>query len=186
MANRRGSATSLTAHGESERETRRARIDSKLKAQGWKIVPFDPRASLKSYSRHAIAEYPTTSGPADYALVVDGRILCIVEAKRLSLGPQNVLVQAERYSKGINTGPINTQGYRVPFLYATNGEVVWFQDVRYKLDVSRRVAGFHTPAALEEMFARDFEAYCAWFAENPNTHPLLRHIFRKYRNRGMA
>ena len=38
---------------------------------------------------------------ADYALVVDGQLLGVVEAKKVTLGPQNVLTQAERYSKGI-------------------------------------------------------------------------------------
>ena len=49
----------------------------------------------------AIEEYPTAHGPAVYALCVAGRILEIVEAKKLMLGPQNVLSQAERYSKGL-------------------------------------------------------------------------------------
>src|SRR6266568_7065728 len=165
---------SLSSQAESERRTRKTRIDPRLEAQGWKVVPFDPAAGLSKYTRHAITEYPTQNGPADYTLVVDGRILGIVEAKRVSLGPQNVLVQAERYSKGVEKGPIDIRGYRVPFLYSTNGEVTWFQDVRHKLNVSRKIAGFHTPSAMQEMFGRDFETNCAWFASNPNAHPLLR------------
>jgi type I restriction enzyme R subunit len=35
--------------------------------------------------------------PADYALCVDGHVVGIVEAKKLNLGPQDVLMQAERY-----------------------------------------------------------------------------------------
>lgn len=164
----------LPPRQESERRTRQARIDPRLAAQGWKVVPFDAKASLSKYSRHALTEYPTVNGPADYALVEGGQILGIVEAKKLSLGPQNVLVQAERYSKGVEEGPIDVRGYRVPFLYSTNGEVIWFQDVRHKLNVSRKVAGFHTPSALREMFGRDLEAEYAWFALNPNAHPLVR------------
>ena len=53
---------------ESEWLTRKKRIDPKLKALGWKIVPYDEGADLASYSRHAIEEFPTTNGPADYAL----------------------------------------------------------------------------------------------------------------------
>src|SRR5207302_920664 len=33
---------------------------------------------------------------------------------------------------------------------------------------------FHTPAALREMVARDFETNCSWFGATPNRHPLLR------------
>ena len=83
---------------ESEWLTRKKRIDPKLKALGWKVVPHDDDADLSSYSRHAIEEFPTANGPADYALVVDGQLLGVIEAKRLSLGPQGVLLQAERYA----------------------------------------------------------------------------------------
>src|SRR5262249_21763402 len=85
-----------------------------------------------------------------------------------------VLTQAERYSKGVSTSPFDFRGYRVPFLYSTNGEVLWFHDIRHPLNRSRRVAGFHTPAALEELLARDFAVACAWFPAHPNNHPRLR------------
>ncbi len=68
---------------ESERLTRKKRIDPKLKALGWEIVPYDEGADLSSYTRHAIEEFPTANGPADYALVVDGQILGMIEAKKL-------------------------------------------------------------------------------------------------------
>jgi hypothetical protein len=55
---------------------------------------------LTVYNRCAIEEYLTENGPADYALCVNGHILGVIEAKKLSLGPQNVLIQ-ERYSKGV-------------------------------------------------------------------------------------
>ncbi len=79
---------------ESERVTRKQRIDPKLKASVWKVVPFDPDKPLSAYEGCAVEEFPTDNGPADYALCVGGRILGIVEAKKLTLGPQNVLTQA--------------------------------------------------------------------------------------------
>jgi type I restriction enzyme R subunit len=85
---------------ESERLTRKRIIDPKLKAAGWKVVPFEEGKPLSFYDRCAIEEYQTDNGPADYALCLGGRILGIVEAKKLTLGPQNVLTQAERYSRG--------------------------------------------------------------------------------------
>lgn len=159
---------------ESESRTRRERIDPGLRAAGWTVAPWRPETGLSGCRHHALTEFPTANGPADYALVVDGQVLGIVEAKKLTLGPQNVLTQAERYSKGVADGPIDTRGYRVPFLYSTNGELTWFHDVRHKLNRSRRVAGFHTPAALREAFGRDFEAACRWFPSHPNDHPRLR------------
>jgi type I restriction enzyme R subunit len=79
------------AHGESEARTRSKRIDPQLEARGWEIAPFDPKVRLKSYTRHAVTEYPTGNGPADYALFVDGQVLGIVEAKKLTLGPPGLL-----------------------------------------------------------------------------------------------
>ena len=37
----------------------------------------------------------------------------LVEAKKLSLGPQNVLSQAERYSRGLMISPLDFRGFRV-------------------------------------------------------------------------
>lgn len=159
---------------ESERLTRKKRIDPKLKALGWEVVPFAEGKDLAEYSRHAIAEYPTANGPADYALVVDGQLLGVVEAKKLSLGPQGVLLQAERYSRGVAAGPFEYRGFRVPFLFSTNGEVIYFHDVRNELELSRKIADFYTPSALAELIATDIEAAYERLRLLPNSHPWLR------------
>lgn len=159
---------------ESERQTRKKRIDPLLKGLGWNIVPFDETRSLSELSNCAIEEYPTDNGPADYALCVNGEIIGVVEAKKLTLGPQNVLTQAQRYSRGFSVSRLNFDGFRVPFLYSTNGAVIWFHDVRHTLSRSRQVFQFHTPSALKEMMERDFESSCDWLRQNPNDHPRLR------------
>jgi type I restriction enzyme R subunit len=159
---------------ETERQTRKRRIDPKLASAGWSVAPFDASRSLSDYPQCAIEEYETDNGPADYALNVDSVLLGIVEAKKLTLGPQNVLTQAERYSRGATDNPLYFDGFHVPFLYSTNGEVIWFHDVRHQLNRSRTIARFHTPAALREMFDRDFEGSCRWLEENANNHPRLR------------
>lgn len=159
---------------ESEWLTRKTLIDPKLRAAGWRIVAFDDGKPLSSYDRCAIEEYQTDNGPADYALCVGGRILGIVEAKKLTLGPQNVLTQAERYSRGTSANPLSFHGYRVPFLYSTNGEVIWHHDIRDHLDRSHTLAAFHTPEALEEKLSRDFNAACEVLLQTNNDHPRLR------------
>jgi type I restriction enzyme R subunit len=158
----------------SEWLTRKRLIDPKLKAAGWRIVPFSPDTPLTYYDRCAVEEFETEQGPADYALCVGGRILGIIEAKKLTLGPQSVLTQAERYSKGIATSPLNFRGYRVPFLYSTNGEVIWYHDIRNTLSRSHSIAQFHTPDALTEQLAKDFDASCQALLHTPNDHPRLR------------
>ncbi len=137
-------------------------------------MPFDPASSLANLERCAIEEYPTNNGPADYALCLTNRLLGLVEAKKLTLGPQNVLTQAERYSRGATTNPMNFDGLRVPFLYSTNGEIIWFHDIRHSLNRSRKVANFHTPDALAEMLGKDLDRACAALAATPNNHPFLR------------
>lgn len=142
---------------ESERTTRRVRIDPKLKAAGWDVVPMASFSSPVG-DKLAVEEFETPIGPADYALFDGGRCLGVAEAKKLTLGPQGVLVQAERYSKAIDQTPRYQGEFGAPFLYATNGEVLWFHDVRHALNRSRQVSGFHTPIALNEMLTRNFDA----------------------------
>ena len=60
------------------------------------------KALFLLFERCAVEEYPTSNGPAAYALVIDSQVMGIVEAKKLTLGPQNVLSQAQRYSRGIH------------------------------------------------------------------------------------
>src|SRR6266508_2421938 len=143
---------------EQEKQTRRQRINPRLRAAGWEVVPFDHTTPMSAHDKAAIEEFETANGPADYALCNEGRALGVVEAKKVTLGPQGVLVQAERYSRGINQVPKYQGEFGAPFLYSTNGEVVWFHDVRNQLNRSRRVSGFHTPAALDELLTRDFDA----------------------------
>ncbi len=153
---------------ESERLTRRQRIDPRVKRAGWsQIVPFQPGITPGSLSATAVEEYETANGPADYALCDGGRILGVAEAKKVSVGPQGVLTQAERYAKGIDGEPRYQGEFGVPFLYSTNGEEIWFHDVRDPLNRSRRVAEFHTPAALTELLGRDGSTEFAKLATLP-------------------
>ena len=81
---------------EREQQSRKRRIDSRREARGWAIVPADTPRTL---TPQAVREYETDHGPADYALNVDGRILGVVKAKQFTVGSQNPLTQAERYSR---------------------------------------------------------------------------------------
>ncbi len=94
----------------------------------------------------------------------------MVEAKKLTVGPEGVLTQAERYSRGIRQQPRYLGEYGVPFLYSTNGERIRFHDVRRELNRSRDVSAFHTPDALRELLDRDFDSELARLsAIPPNT-----------------
>ena len=91
---------------ELEWKTRRERINTKLTSlpQPWKIIKYREGLNFAELTHHAVEEYPTDNGPADYALFVKGLLLGIIEAKKVGVGPQNVLEQAKRYSKGVKDG----------------------------------------------------------------------------------
>src|SRR3954453_6487713 len=114
----------MSNNDDREWQTRKQRISPVLDAVGW------PKKLRPTRGAYRLEEYETTAGPADYALCVDDEALGIVEAKKLSLGPQNVLTQAERYSRGATTNAPRFGEFHVPFLYSTNGEVIWFADAR--------------------------------------------------------
>lgn len=152
--------------------TRKQLIDPALEAAGWSpIVRYAPGAT---YDTAAVTEYETAEGPADYVLFHRGEALAAVEAKKLTLGPQNVLVQAQRYARGFQGGTFNFHGFQLPFVYSTNGKVFWFQDLREPDSRSREVAGFHTPSALRGFLSRDTAFAQAWFRTTPIDDSSLR------------
>jgi type I restriction enzyme, R subunit len=163
---------------ESEWLTRKRRIDGNLSSPSakWQIVRYREGLDCSKLDAHAVEEYPTANGFADYALFVNGKLLGIVEAKKITVSPQNVLEQAKRYSRDVFQGVGNWDGYRVPFLYATNGEIIWFLDVRHQKRVSRVVSNFHTPTALEDFWNADVKAANEWLRSNsPDNIARLRH-----------
>jgi len=152
---------------ESEWQTRKRRIDTRLRALGWKIMPHKLGMDTSKLDAVALEEYPTENGPADYALFVRGQFLGIIEAKKVTVNPQNVLEQAKRYALGASDGPGNWDGLRVPFLYASNGELIWHLDTRGHKRISRQISDYHTPAALTELFKRDSGKAFDWFVNTP-------------------
>ena len=149
--------------------TRKKRIDIRLRSMTppWKIICYHDGLDLSALHYVAVEEFPTENGPADYALFVNGILIGIIEAKKVTVNPQNVLEQAKRYSRGATNGPGNWNGLRVPFLYATNGEIIWHLDVRADKPVSRMILNFHTAPALEEKFAFDDTKSRKWLLDTP-------------------
>lgn len=52
----------------SEWHTRKTKIDARLLAvkPGWEIIPYKEGLDTSSLAHHAVEEYPTENGPADY------------------------------------------------------------------------------------------------------------------------
>jgi type I restriction enzyme R subunit len=153
---------------ESEKITRKKRIDTRLKSSSlnWKIIHNNKVKDTSILDAYAVEEYPTETGPADYALFVNGQLLGIIEAKKIAVGAENVLEQAKRYSKGVPNTIGEWREYKVPFLYSTNGEMIFHLDVRKKENTSNQLSDFHSPQALLDKFNRDTENAENWFHTN--------------------
>ncbi len=152
---------------EAEWLTRKSRIDTRLKQKGWKVVRFSSELDHSALDKTAVQELPTANGPADYGLFVGGRLLGIVEAKKVSVNPANVLEQAKRYARGVFAAAGEWNGFRVPFLYASNGTLIWHLDARRQKLVSRQLSDFHTPEALAGFFASDTSGARAYLLDTP-------------------
>jgi type I restriction enzyme R subunit len=162
---------------ESESTTRKKRIDTRLNSSllNWTIIHNDKVKDTSTLDAHAVEEYPTETGPADYALFIKGKLLGIIEAKKIAVGAENVLEQAKRYSRGVKQTVGEWREYKVPFLYSTNGEIIFHIDVRKKENISYQISDFHSPQALLDKFNRNTADAEKWFLENPvNTITRLR------------
>ncbi|MDE1905547.1 MAG: type I restriction-modification system endonuclease [Rhodospirillales bacterium] len=149
-------------------------IDDQLRAAGWTVD--------SSLLRHAngtrplpgqaiaIAEWPTASGPADYALFIEGRCFGVIEAKRGATDVPGRLGQAKRYARDIlltseEALPASPwyhgkETFRAPFAFATNGRQfvkqlqtksgIWFWDARPDRGPPRALVEWFSPRDLTE------------------------------------
>lgn len=155
-----------------ERKTRKEYIDKLLLSSQWgPIVEFEQG---KSYEHGSIEEYPTQSGPSDYILFNNKRTLATVEGKKVAVGAQNVLQQAQRYARDIENTPFNYGDYKLPFAYSTNGKQIFFRDLRHPLNRSREVSAIHTPEILEDLLVKDINTSINWLNEHVIDNPYLR------------
>ena len=154
---------------ESERETRKKRIDTKLQSPllNWTIIHSDKISDSSKLTAHAVEEYPTKTGPADYALFVEGRLLGIIEAKKVAVGAEGVLEQAKRYARSVPNTVGLWREYKVPFLYSTNGEIIFHLDLRKKANTSRQLSSFHSPQVLLDKYNRDTDTAERWLSNKP-------------------
>jgi len=158
---------------DSEYLTRKQKIDRLLRQSGWTIVQYKKEMDLKDYSDVAVKEFPTKSGPSDYVLFDNGFPIAIIEAKKGALGVYSVLDEAQRYSRNIDT-PFQFGEYHVPFIYSSNGEKIFFQDLRDSQSYSREVAGFHTLNALQEILSDKQQEGLEWMKKNQKLNPKTR------------
>ena len=141
---------------ELEKEAR-LKIDKQLKEAGWE----DLNNNINNKTGF-VREFPTGSGPVDYALLISGHPIAIIEAKKASKDAYSALTQAERYAETINAQRYQINGFNIPFILTTNSEEIWFRDLRQDAPMERSLRFFHTPEALKKIFKKDYSAAKKW------------------------
>ena len=156
----------------------RALIDQQLRDRGWEVnsksLRFAEGTRPIKGRNLAIAEWPTKSGPADYALFCGLMLVGVVEAKRKRRNVSAAIDQAERYSVGLVQqadfafagGP--WADHKVPFVFSANGRSylkqietesgIWFRDTRRAANHRRALVDWPTPEGLLGSLAIDRDA----------------------------
>lgn len=176
----------------SEAETRLL-IDEQLRSVGWEADTRTlrySRGTRPAKGRNlAIAEWPTATGPADYALFCGLQLVAIIEAKARHRDVASVLDgQAKRYAaaplpEGLAAdaqapyGGEEPAAYRVPFIFATNGRPyleqykeksgIWFQDLRDPMNIPHALRGWMSPDGLMDLLREDKKAAAKALAAEP-------------------
>jgi len=131
----------------------RQKIDEMLVESGWVIQDYDDR-NLSAGLGVAVREYPTSDGPADYALFIDGVVAGVVEAKKFGTTLSGIVDQSERYLDGLYE-KFNDLKQKPPFSYETTGIKTKFADRRDPDYRSRYVFTFHRPEQLKKWLEDD-------------------------------
>ncbi|MCB1462639.1 MAG: type I restriction-modification system endonuclease [Nitratireductor sp.] len=167
-----------------EAETRTL-IDQQLRDRGWeadtRTLRYGAGTRPAKGRNMAIAEWPTESGPADYALFVGISLIAVVEAKRRRKNVSAAIDQAERYSIGTGTEFAAAGApwgkHRVPFVFAANGRAylrqvetesgIWFRDTRRNANHRRALIDWPTPEGLSGLLEMDRDAADAALKSQP-------------------
>ena len=128
-------------------------IDKKLLQSGWilqDVKSLNPMAALGV----AVREFPTSTGPVDYALFIDGIPVGIVEAKKTDAAENITTVETQSARYANSTFKWVKCDYRIRFVYEATDKLTRFtdyDDIKYR---SRTVFSFHRPETLATLLNR--------------------------------
>ncbi|MCI9141569.1 MAG: DEAD/DEAH box helicase family protein [Lachnospiraceae bacterium] len=127
-------------------------IDRKLAESGWVVQDFrqlNPEVSLGV----AVREFPTDTGPVDYALFIEGIPIGVIEAKRSDAGENITTVETQSARYAHSTFKWVNYEYRIRFAYEATDKLTRFtdyDDINYR---SRDVFSFHQPQTLQKLLS---------------------------------
>lgn len=131
----------------SPEERARLVIDEKLMQAGWVIQDLN-ELNLAAGLAVAIREFPTSTGPVDYALFVESCPVGVVEAKRSEAGEHitDVETQSARYAN--STFKRIPGNYRIRFAYEATDKLIRFTDYDDNKFRARTIYNFFRPETL--------------------------------------
>lgn len=124
-------------------------IDRKLEQSGW-VVQDMKRINLFAGLGVAVREFPTSTGPVDYALFVDGTPVGIIEAKKDDAAEHITAVEAQS-NRYVNSTFLFKVNYRIRFVYEATGKLTRFTDYNDNKYRSRSIFTFHQPQELQRL-----------------------------------
>jgi len=133
-------------------EQARVVIDEKLEQSGWTIQDMR-QLNLTASLGVAVREFPTSTGPVDYALFIEGKPVGVVEAKKSEAGENITVVEGQSARYAGSTFKWVQQEYKIRFAYEATDKLVRFtdyDDIKYR---SRSVFSFHRPETLKALEA---------------------------------
>ncbi len=131
-------------------EKSRITIDKKLEGSGW-VIQDVKSLNLSASLGVAVREFPTSTGPVDYALFVEGAPVGVVEAKKTDVGENITTVESQSARYANSTFKWIKSEYRIRFAYEATDKLTRFtdyNDIKYR---SRTVFSFHRPETLQAL-----------------------------------
>jgi type I restriction enzyme R subunit len=180
MASLKQASRQATERLELDEAATRLLIDGQLRQAGWEAdteqLRYSKGARPQKNRNLAIAEWPTSSGPADYVLFVGLTPYAAVEAKRANTDVAGKLPQAERYCRDfqpsaeaeVKSNGWGPQGeYRIPFAFSSNGRPflnqlrtksgIWFRDLRRSENLAGPLERWYSPEGLKALGRQDLD-----------------------------
>lgn len=125
-------------------------IDKKLMESGW-VIQDVKSLNLSASLGVAVREFPTSTGPVDYALFIEGTPVGVIEAKKTEAGENITAVEGQSSRYANSTFKWIKGEYRIRFAYEATDKLTRFtdyNDIKYR---SRTVFSFHRPETLNSL-----------------------------------
>lgn len=132
----------------------RSAIDQRLTLSGW-ILQDMRQLNPVAGPGVAVREFPTSTGPVDYALFVDGTPVGVVEAKADEKGQDITTVEGQSSRYASSTFKWVKTGYTIRFAYEATSKLTRFTDYADQKYRSRPIFSFHRPESLRALLKAD-------------------------------